>query len=289
VGRDTARLIPHVHPRAQVNVTLLATLLSGRANDPEVVMDCTSNIRVAVWHIIPINRRLSSKVAFGGATQNPNPGAASNASEKDKLWSARLVSSKPRMERVDSITMRNDVEVTFDRRHGMAMLLTNLKTHTDAFSVHLPELKLAVSMNVSAGPAASNATADVPPQPDADARPRAGHTERGGGLQVHDLQVGTSATVTQEHVLVDDSGHVKLTLRLEVDVRCPNLKCAPGVLHFLTDDPFTWCATGSPTSLIWGARALSPRWLRSHTEHLRQRWVAYQRKAHAARQDDGAG
>jgi hypothetical protein len=277
----------HTHTSLpQANVTLLATILAGRISSPEVVMDCKSNVRVRLWHLIPINRRLSSTVAF---SEDDEPSISDPTGTNDKLWSARLVSSTPRMGRVDSITMRNDVEVTFDRRHGMAMLLTNLKTHTDAFSVHLPELKLAVSMNVSAGPAASNATADVPPQPDADARPRAGHTERGGGLQVHDLQVGTSATVTQEHVLVDDSGHVKLTLRLEVDVRCPNLKCAPGVLHFLTDDPFTWCATGSPTSLIWGARALSPRWLRSHTEHLRQRWVAYQRKAHAARQDDGAG
>ena len=152
------------------------------------------------------------------------------------------------MERVDGIVMRNDVEVTFDHRHGMAMLLTNLKTHTDAFSVQLPELKLAVSMNVSAGPAASNATADAPPQPEraADAPPRAGHVERGGDLQVHDLQVGTSATVTQEHVTVEDgSGDVKLSLWLEVDVRCPNLMCAPGVLQFLADDPFTWCATAT--------------------------------------------
>ena len=154
------------------------------------------------------------------------------------------------MERVDGIVMRNDVEVTFDHRHGMAMLLTNLKTHTDAFSVQLPELKLAVSMNVSAGPAASNATADAPPQPEraADAPPRAGHAERGGDLQVHDLQVGTSATVTQEHVTVEDgSGDVKLSLWLEVDVRCPNLMCAPGVLQFLADDPFTWCATNPST------------------------------------------
>ena len=268
-------------------MTLLATILSGRISSPEVVMDCKSNVRVMLWHLIPINRRLSSTVAFSG---DDEPSQPDSPGTDDQLWSARLVSSKPRMGRVDSITLRNDVEVTFDRRHGMAMLLTNLKSHTDAFSVHLPELKLAVSVNVSAGPAASNATADARPQPDADARPGAGQTGRGGGLQVHDLQVGTRATVTQEHVLVDDdSGDVKLTLRLEVDVRCPNLKCAPGVLHFLADDPFTWCATGSPNSLIWGARALSPRWLRSHTEHPRQRWVAcYQRKTHAARQDDGA-
>ena len=165
------------------------------------------------------------------------------------------------MERVDGIVMRNDVEVTFDHRHGMAMLLTNLKTHTDAFSVQLPELKLAVSMNVSAGPAASNATADAPPQPEraADAPPRAGHAERGGDLQVHDLQVGTSATVTQEHVTVEDgSGDVKLSLWLEVDVRCPNLMCAPGVLQFLADDPFTWCATATGPSTHSGITCVVP-------------------------------
>ena len=71
----------HIHPSyPQANVTLLATLLSGRISSPEVVMDCKSNVRLMAWHLIPINRRLSSKLVFGGATTDDEVRAAFHSS-----------------------------------------------------------------------------------------------------------------------------------------------------------------------------------------------------------------
>jgi hypothetical protein len=250
-------------------VTLLAELLGGNISQPVVTMDCTSRVQVTAWHAVPFTQTFKSAVVLGdtadqgaaqtgetaGDTAEQTGDAAQQTDEahaddtpldETKLWSGRLTSLQPSVRGLDAMTLHNQVAMKFDRRHALAVLFTSLQAATDTFSVQLPELKLAVFMNASAAPAAADDPRDTTPRPGR-------HAKSGADLHVQNLQVSSSATVTQQHVrLADDgTGDVLVTLLLEVGVRCPQLQCAPGVLQFLAHDPFNWCATGrSPLSAL---------------------------------------
>ena len=260
----------------QSNVTLLAELLGGNISQPVVTMDCTSRVQVTAWHAVPFTQTFKSAVVLGetaeqGAEQTGDTAQQTDDAHTDdtppddtplddtKLWSARLTSSQPSVRGLDAMTLHNQVAMKFDRRHALAVLFTSLQAATDTFSVQLPELKLAVFMNASAAPAAAaNATTAAAADPrDTTLRPGQ-HVKSGADLHVQNLQVSSSATVTQQHVrLADDgTGDVLVTLLLEVGVRCPQLQCAPDILQFLAHDPFNWCATGrSPLSALCAAAA----------------------------------